>query len=193
MSGEILNNDGDKREDAAIVMKAAQDLREYSMTRNKTKEAELIQLLSTRPTLIQRFFPTEGQKVSRELAAKRLHQIVEHEMQAIELHQSWCIQAAETIADVQLSKLKGEAAAEVARHFTVIKEGTLKVIQDSTYRTRIDMANRKKQAQIDFADDQEYLDDALSENKLIKDMCMKSTEELIKRLLASLDGLHKKS
>ena len=191
MSGEILSNDDSRREDATIALKAAKDLREYAFSKDKKKEQELIEVLSTRPTLMERFFPTQGQKISRDLAAKRLQQLIENDMQVVELHQRVYMQAAEIIAEVQLTKLGGEAAAEIARTFVVIKEETFKTIQDSTKRTRKDLFDRKREAEVDYAGDEEFLKDALDEIKLLKDMNMKSTENLVNKLMASLDGLQR--
>lgn len=192
MANELLSPaDEEKKNNAKISMRAAQELREYGMSKDKKKENELIELLSTRPTLMEKFFPTSGQKISREIAAKRLQQIAENDMQVIELHQRVYMEAAETIASVEITHLRADAAGAIAAHFAVRREETLKIINDSTDRTRKDLMARKLQAKIDFGDDEEFLEDALKEITLTRTMTMKSTEDLIDRLLLSLKGLNK--
>lgn len=188
VANELLTpEDAEKVQEANIAIRAADDLRKYAINGDPQKESDLIELLSKRPTLMQRFFPTQGQKLSEELAVQRLRQLRKDSDAVMALHQATYLQAANTIATVQLKKLGTDGQAALVAHYQMRKEETEKIILDSERRIRKDLFARKKEAEEDYADDDEFLQHALGEIRLVADANMQSTKKLIDGLLAVLD------
>lgn len=173
-------------QEAELIKKTAQAFRSYSVSGDARTETELIAVLNSRPTLLQRFFPTQGFKINQELAADQLQQIVKDRKAVKDIHQSMYMAATNVLANTMIFKLEADAIKHVSAYYQQISTDVTLDIVKSQNQLEVRLNTELTQAKIDFKDFPESMERAKKRHDLANDKGMASTEALLERLLNTL-------
>lgn len=188
MTDVLLDDDDKKKEqEANIAIKAAQSLREYSVSKDARTESDLIEILNTRPSLVQRFFPTEGHRVSQQITADRLRQLAEDRKEIGRIHHETYRNSLKIIANVHISKLEMEGKAELARHYELVATDTQRRILSSQESMTDELVERYDRVHKKYANHPQFLQDELKKIDIVRNNNMLSTEKLVNEILKTLD------
>ena len=175
-------------QEAELIKKTAQAFRSYAVSGDARTETELIAVLNSRPTLLQRFFPTQGFKINQELAADQLQQIVKDRKAVKEIHQSMYMAATNVLANTMIFKLEADAIKHVSAYYQKISADIELDIVKSQRELDVRLNEEEEQARIDFANYPDSLDRALKRNKMVVDRNMAGTEKLLDKMLNTLEN-----
>ena len=170
-----------------MALKAAQSFGEYAASGDSKKERELIEILSKRPSLMERFFPTKGQVINQEVIAQRLKQLIQDQIRVSDILSETYIENLKIIANVNISKLRTNGQAALAVHYENTSTTIQKILLESQKKHRLYLMESTKQAKIDFADDEDFLNGALADIKTVFNANRISTDKIINEFLSSLD------
>ena len=178
MSSDLVNNN-EAVNDAKIALKAAHGLREYALSGDVVLERQLLEMLSQRPTLMQRFFPTKGQVINNELMIQQLRTLAQNRKELSQIHHNALVQSLKTIVDVELFELETKGEKRKAEIVNKIALEMQLEITDSHNKQEKDLLEREIMARKDYADEPDYLERALKKLRITSDVNMKLYEKLV--------------
>jgi hypothetical protein len=182
--------------DAPTLKEAAISLRTYAMSKDSRSEQQLLDLLNKRPSLMQRLFPTQGNKIAQKVAAEDLQQLVANRQAVVQAHHEAYLAAIKCEANANLAVMEREAKAMGAAHAVQLQkklaafvsrniaEITQQITEDSErilrdldakYETAGKLSERTREKQI------KVIDQSI-------DIHMKATESLLNGVITALNS-----
>lgn len=174
-------------QEIGLVKNIADKLHNYAVSGDKRTEHELIAMLNERPSIIQRFFPTQGHKASQKLAEEELKIIVSNRRDVVAIHQAMYMAATQEYANVMIKGLSLELQKQLAIFANIqIKEIQMNIASTSKEVLK-DLAVRERDAIEEFAGlPEKYLKNHLLVLDDVMSSHMSATKELLEGAISAL-------
>ncbi len=187
MANEIVSKEGTEISAAYAGKDVAQSLRRYLETGDTKEEQRLVTELNANPTFWGRFFPTEGQKISRSISAETLRQIGKNKNEIMAAHHAMYIESTKAQANAVIRGL-GVHLQEQLSTFVMNKiENIEKTIQESESRMLDRIMDKYAEAE-KYKSNAKVYDAAIKSADKHLSVAMKASEELLDGTIDALQA-----